>query len=334
MCLYPRHIENRKYKPTMKNGGKIPQIPDRRLLSAPVPCGNCIECRKKNYNNWRIRIIEELRTDKTALFVTLTINTESLRELATAAHSKHGEIYGYKLDNAIATIAVRRFLNRIKMHTKKSVKHWLVTELGQEGTEHLHLHGFLWTENKDLVDKWQYGFTWIGNYVTGRTASYVTKYILKTDHTHSEYKPIVLCSPGIGKSYLQSGRATLQRYQKGNTREMYQAANGQKYALPQYYREKIYNEQQRELLWLEKLESEKQYVLGVGVSTRDGGNELLSALATARRKNIRLGYGTNRKRTARNTWENQRREQIQKARLDQGSQNHSTNDTDPIAGKT
>ena len=32
MCLYPRLIENRKYKSTKKNGGKIPTIIDKRAL--------------------------------------------------------------------------------------------------------------------------------------------------------------------------------------------------------------------------------------------------------------------------------------------------------------
>ncbi|AXH77151.1 MAG: replication initiator protein [Microviridae sp.] len=317
MCLYPRHVHNRRYIPNMKNGGTVPQIPDRRLLSAPIPCGRCMECKKQKYNEWRIRIIEELKHDKDALFVTLTLSTQSLKDLVKDIHKTRPDLYGYDLDNAIATTATKRFLDRIK-HSKraKSVKHWLVTELGHGETEHLHLHGFLWTADKTLLDRWNYGMTWVGSYATGKTASYVTKYILKTDNTHREYKPIILCSPGIGKAYLDTRRAKEHRYKPGETREQYVAPNGQRSALPKYYRQKIYTEREREALWLEKLEKEKQYVLGEEVSTQGKAYAYLDAIKIARMKNHRLGYGTSRTNTNRKQYEQNMREKIQRKRLD------------------
>ena len=32
MCLYPKLIQNRKYKANKKNGGIIPPVPDNRVL--------------------------------------------------------------------------------------------------------------------------------------------------------------------------------------------------------------------------------------------------------------------------------------------------------------
>ena len=74
MCLYPKIIKNRKYTATKKNNGNIPEIQDERVQYVAIGCGNCIECRKQKANNWRIRIIEELKNNNNATFVTMTIS--------------------------------------------------------------------------------------------------------------------------------------------------------------------------------------------------------------------------------------------------------------------
>ena len=47
MCLFPRLLQNPKYKKTKKNGGVIPEMKDKRVALVPVGCGECIECKKK-----------------------------------------------------------------------------------------------------------------------------------------------------------------------------------------------------------------------------------------------------------------------------------------------
>ena len=190
MCLYPKLIENRKYKPTKKNGGIVPPLLDPRTAFVPIGCGKCIECKKQRASNWRIRLMEDIRTNKIAKFVTMTFSDESLVELEeevkrinkkqhdeikneTGRIKEYIEIEGYELENAIATMAVRRFLERWRWEYKTSVRHWLVTELGQEKTERIHIHGIIWTNvNKPEVEKlWKYGTVnrmqknWENNYV-------------------------------------------------------------------------------------------------------------------------------------------------------------------------
>ena len=89
MCLYEKTIENRRYKANKKNGGVIPAIFDERERYVTVGCGRCMECMKKKSNNWRVRLLEELKDKKNekARFVTFTFNTESIIEF-----SKLGEI--------------------------------------------------------------------------------------------------------------------------------------------------------------------------------------------------------------------------------------------------
>ena len=209
MCLYPKLIINRKYTANKKNGGNIPAIQDERIKYVPIGCGRCIECMKRKARDWQIRLLEEIRTsNKKAYFVTLTFSDESIAELAKLHPSRNG----YDLDNQILTMAVRRFLERYRKENKKSLRHWLISELGGNGTENIHAHGIIWTENPEDIEKhWKYGYVWLGkqkngtykNYVTEKTVNYIIKYVNKTDTLHKNYKPIVLTSPGIGNSYTK-----------------------------------------------------------------------------------------------------------------------------------
>ena len=182
MCLYPRLIENRKYKSNQKNGGVIPAIIDKRTLMVPVGCGQCMECRKKRSRDWQVRISEEVRSQELkGYFVTLTYSTESIKKLLEKETAE-----GYELDYILAKKGMRRFLERWRKKHKKSVKHWFVTELGQKNEEHLHLHGFIWTdkEPEEINNTWSYGNVWIGDYVIERTVNYTVNYISKIEEKH------------------------------------------------------------------------------------------------------------------------------------------------------
>ena len=123
MCLYPKLIQNRKYKANKKNKGIIPICKDERALLVPVGCGKCMECMRQKANGWKTRLLEEVRHDKTGKFVTLSFSNKSLVEIGKEIKG----ISGYKADNEICRIAIRRFLERWRKTEKKSVKHWMVT---------------------------------------------------------------------------------------------------------------------------------------------------------------------------------------------------------------
>ena len=190
MCLYPTLIKNRKYVANKKNGGVIPPIPDERVKWVAIGCQQCIECRKQKAREWQIRLQEDLKHNANAKFITLTFSNESILKLKEQIDKKMSvdddgvltetPLEGYELDNEIATQAVRYFLERWRKKYKKSLRHWLVTELGHEGTENIHLHGIVWTDNLDEVERiWQYGYVWKGkkhyneiiNYVNERTVN-------------------------------------------------------------------------------------------------------------------------------------------------------------------
>ena len=293
MCLYPKLMINKKYLSNKKNGGNPPVLLNNKVKYVPVSCGECIECRKKKSRDWSLRMQEEIKMDLRGFFVTLTFDNEHLEKYRDAViEAAEGE---YIIDdNMTATIAVRRFLERWRKKYKKSVKHWLVTELGHNGTERIHLHGIIWTDFKYDIEKiWQNGWVYLGDYVNEKTINYIVKYITKIDNDHEDFTPKVLCSKGIGSSYIDSYDGKLNKYKESETKENYTFKNGVKVSLPVYYRNKIYTDDQKEELWIKKIDKHERWVLGtkVDVSTSSGIDKFNNLVKQARVTNKKMGYG-------------------------------------------
>lgn len=331
MCYYSTIIKNPKYKVNKKNGGNVPVPSDKRAIYLPVGCGECKECRKKKSRDIQVRLLEDIRHNKNGIFVALTFSNEAYTKLYREAQ-KDTKLEGYDLDNQIATRAVRLFTERWRKKYKKTVRHWLITELGHGETEHIHMHGILWVEPKlyiresktetivdqqkeAITERWQFGDVWVGEYVNEETVNYCTKYVTKVDMEHKYYKPIILASKGIGAGYVDRGDAEKNKYKKGKTREYYVSRNGYKIALPIYWRNKIYTEDEREKLWMEKLDKEVRYINKQEIDISEGEEEYYSALKYAQMENISLGYGSGEIDWNRKNYERQRRLLKQKQRL-------------------
>ena len=263
MCLYPKLILNRKYLPNKKNGGIPPECPDERLRYVTASCGKCYECRKQKARGWLVRMEEELRHNPNAIFITLTLEDKWYKNIEKK--------YNIKGDNNIATQAMRLWLERVRKITKKSIKHWCITELGGNSTERIHIHGILWGIGLESLirETWKYGFIFIGQYVTEKTINYITKYMYKKDEKHPTFTGKVLCSAGIGKQYIERSDAKKNKYKGEDTKETYRCRNGAKINLPIYYRNKIYTEEERELLWIQKLDKGEVYVMGEKININD-----------------------------------------------------------------
>lgn len=332
MCLYSNLVFNPKYKSNKKNGGIIPPVNDIRTLYVPVGCGNCIECRKARARGWQVRLLEDIKENKNGIFVTLTFNTKSLLKLKydvenwTIIEGKRIKmkriIEGYELDNAICTRAMRLFNERWRRKFKKALRHWMVSELGHKNTEHCHLHGIVYTNENpyEITDRWGFGYTWLGdeikgkitNYVNEGTINYITKYVHKMDYLHPNYKPIILTSSGIGGMYHKRNREN--QYNGEETNELYRTSTGHKIALPIYWRNKIYSEEEREKLWLNKLNKNERWVCGEKIKADDDVT-LKELLKYHRERNRELGYGTNEKDIDKIEYEKKRRIIIMNTRL-------------------
>lgn len=292
MCLYPKLIKNPKYKGNKKNNYNPPELTDIRVGYVPVGCGKCIECRKQKARSWQVRLNEEIKHRNDGNMITLTFSEDALNNLKK-------NIINEEIDeNEIATIAVRRFLERWRKTEKKSIKHWLITELGHTNTERIHLHGIIFTNKPELIEeKWQYGFITLGNgitnYVNERTINYIIKYVTKIDKDHKNFIPKILCSPGIGANYTKKTDAKNNKYNNEKTNETYRTRTGLKLNLPIYYRNKIYSEEEREKLWINKIEKKERWIMGekIKIDTIEGEIEYQKTLEYYQQKNKRLGYG-------------------------------------------
>lgn len=295
MCLYPRLLPNKKYLPNKKNGYNPPAMEDERVKLVPIKCGKCMECMAAEKNKWSIRLKEEIKVNNNGKFVTLTFSEKSLVNLTNDLQIQSDNYY--ITCNNIATLAVRRFLERWRKKYKKSVRHWLITELGQNKTERIHLHGILFTDIKTEIisEIWAYGHIWVGKYVNERTINYIVKYVSKTDLKHKNYKPKILCSKGIGANYTENTHIkNKHKYNENETKEFYTDKKGYKTNLPIYYRNKLFTEEEREKLWIHKLDTNIRYIGGEKINMNLPGSEKkFDELQNHYRIiNNKLGYGS------------------------------------------
>lgn len=323
MCLYPQLIRNKKYTINKKNQGNIPIMKDKRVMWVPVGCGRCIECMKGKARNWQTRLLEDIKDNRNGKFITLTFSNEAILQLTNEIHAEDTQskiLEGYELDNAIATLAMRKFLERWRKKYHKSLRHWMVTELGHNGTENIHLHGIVFTNESlnTVEEKWKYGHVWKGklengkiiNYVNEATVNYITKYVNKVDVDHKYYRPKVLTSPGIGSNYIKSYNFKSHTYNNRETIETYRTRSGQKIAMPIYWRNKAFTDNEREQLWLFKLDKQQRWVCGECVDISNGDKDYYNLLRYHRERNNRLGYGNNEKDWNREQYERERRRML------------------------
>lgn len=285
---------NPKYKANKKNKGKIPKIQDKRVMYVPIACGKCAECRRAKAREWRVRLEAEFKSDHQCYFTTLTFSNEAMREI-----DPKDELSA----NEFASRAIELFRKRWYKFKKKGVKHWLVTELGHGkrserdklSTHRVHLHGFIWIneeEQEDFKRIWKYGLVDFGEYVNSKSISYCVKYVSKVDEAHPNFQSKILTSKGIGKDFLKTHEVERKQFKGDQTEEYYRCANGQKIPLPIYYRNKIYNEEERELLWINKLNKQKRYVMGqeIDISTNEGVAKYLQVREYQADRTEKLGY--------------------------------------------
>ena len=91
----------------------------------------------------------------------------------------------------------------------------------------------------------------------------------KEDEKHPNFIGKILCSKGIGAKYTERAEAKKHTYKKGKTIETYRLRNGAKINLPTYYRNQLFSEEEREMLFLDKIEKGIIYVMGQKVHRND-----------------------------------------------------------------
>lgn len=280
MCLYPKLIRNRRYLPTKKNNYNPPACTDERKRFVPASCGVCKECREKKAKEWTIRCEWELKTlNEKAYGVTLTFADEYLDGNEDVD------------PNEFCQRAVRLFIKRWVKKYHKSIRYWLIPEIGQNNTERVHMHGLMWTNEPpiEINNIWKYGNTEIKT-ATLDAIPYALKYFLKPDKKHKNFKGKIIASKGIGKKFIYSHDA--KKVQQMEESEYVKTRAGYKTAVPMYWRRKLFTEEELDEKWTRLLDKNVRYIQGekIDISTKEGEDEYYRALEYYQKLNTELGF--------------------------------------------
>lgn len=205
-------------------------IPDEYIQ---VPCGKCANCIKNKRQQWSIRLLIETRNYEQCCFITLTIAPKYYKKVFSDP-KKYLKLY----------------IDRLRKRIGYRPKYFIIPEIGtdQNYSNRLHFHGIIFDTPQSKIpykvirDSWQYGIADTG-YCNDKTCNYVVKYILKDYEKEFgiKFKPFIMCSNGIGKSYLDNPSLKEWHINGFDFRD-YIVFGNCRYPLPVYYRDKLYDE--------------------------------------------------------------------------------------------
>lgn len=242
---------------------------DRLLLSGAnvyckhVPCGKCLACRINKRREWTLRLCHEEVFADTAYFVTLTYDEQHVPYAGD-----HMAVY--KPDIQLFLKRLRKDVSKTYPDTK--VRFFLNSEYGPEtGRPHYHALLFNVPEEKMFQDartikrsRKSVSFTcpylskiWgKGNVEFGiaskERAGYCAKYFIDRKEVDPDLLPnfsLMSLRPGIGFAYQDQIAEKVKHYGLKACLN----SSGTYVALPRYYRNKIYTEDERKEQFLEFL---------------------------------------------------------------------------------
>ncbi len=217
---------------------------------------------KRRTSGWSFRLVKEGMVSNAALFVTLTYDNIHV------PITKRGFLTLNKKD-------LQDYFKRLRKLQKVKIKYFVCGEYG-ERTLRPHYHLIIFNAHTENVFKaWRLkskdiGSIYIGN-VSEASIGYTLKYmqkpgkipIHKNDDRQKEFQ---LMSKGLGKAYLTE--KMIQWHKEDIENRMYvPMKDGKKIAMPRYYKDKIYNEREKdrivrkmqELSVIEDKNLQKQY---------------------------------------------------------------------------
>ncbi len=223
----------------------------------PVPCSKCPPCMKRRTSGWSYRLVKEGERSKSALFVTLTYDTQSV------PITEKGFMNLDKTD-------VQKFFKRLRKLSKEKLKYYVCGEYGSKKMRP-HYHIILFNANKEMIVKaWMLnnkplGTIYIGQ-VTDASIGYTLKYMTKKGKIPLHFnddrqKEFSLMSKKMGDNYITPN--IIKWHKEDLEKRMYVNIPGnKKIAMPRYYKDKIYNELEKQkisdyILKISEIETKK-----------------------------------------------------------------------------
>jgi len=216
----------------------------------PVPCGKCVNCKKRRSRHWVFRLQEETKVSSSVSFLTLTYDDENLP----------------KTENGFATIRKKDFqswMKRFRQECPRSknntrIKYYAVGEYGEKN-DRPHYHAVLFNvphsiirNPQKVVDTWKQGIIEL-EYPrnNAKTTNYVTGYITKSTFERRDHydlntgliteddrvKDFSLMSKGMGINYLTP---KMINYFRDRQIFVIVREDGELISMPRYYKNKIF----------------------------------------------------------------------------------------------
>lgn len=206
-----------------------------------VPCGKCINCRRKYQFSWVVRLQHQyISCKQKALFLTLTYNDDNL-----------------PLNSTLVKKDIQDFIKRYRKHYNDiKIKYFAVGEYGSKTMRphyHIIIFGINSFNNKFLNNRmanmvsnyiWKKGFCHIGD-VNEKTIRYCSKYVMKEfvkGYNKDDFNkagmtyPFSLKSTGLGLEYfLQNYNYIKEQILNNRPISLYKSKIG----YPRYYRKKL-----------------------------------------------------------------------------------------------
>lgn len=235
----------------------------------PLPCGRCPPCKKRRVDGWVFRLMQEDRVSTSAHFITLT----------------YAPKYVPISPNGFMTLDKSEFPRFMKRLRKLVLNYWInqvgddpepvltakflmpkikYYAAGEYGTENLrpHYHAIVFNvpDANMFYEAWKLDGEHLGQVVVGdvngNSVAYTMKYIDKGPNAKGLFKgwvPFVgrddrqkefaLMSKGMGANYINE---RTKKYHKADLNRNYLTVDGGfKIAMPRYYKERIFDEDER-----------------------------------------------------------------------------------------
>lgn len=219
-----------------------------------LPCGKCWECKARRVSGWSFRLMKEEEQSSSALFVTLTYSPESV------PITTKGYMTLKKEDVQWFIHKLRKITDKKYKNEKTTIKYYACGEYGSH-TFRPHYHIIIFGADPNLISKaWRrfnqesgktedIGTIHIGE-VSGASIGYTLKYINKPSripiHKNDDrIKEFSLMSKRLGANYINE--KTIKWHHADPVNRYYTPLkDGKKIALPRYYKQKLFTEEQRQ----------------------------------------------------------------------------------------
>lgn len=210
-----------------------------------VPCGKCPTCLRRRMDGWAFRLYQQSKIATSAMFLTLTYDN------STVPISDSGYL-------TLRPSDLQLYMKRLRKVCGEKLKYYSCGEYGAR-TFRPHYHQILF--NADITkiqNAWQNGHVHYGDF-TGASVAYTLKYMCKKssvkysgDDRQIEFSHM---SKGLGVNYLSPA---IVNYHRADLRRLYLNNNDKKVAMPRYYRNRIYTDEELEKLQVINADSRAQ----------------------------------------------------------------------------